>query len=324
MSPFESFLSGQFEDYIAYRQNLGYDTKSLLWVLRTLDRHLLEKKPALTDLTSAFFLSLKTSLHVQRKSINCLLSTTRMFFNYLVRKDVCQDNPLKDIPLLAEERFIPFVFSPAQIDRLLEALGRSLRREPTYFVKELGIYLAILLLARCGMRIYEPLRLKRHHFRADDNTLYVEKTKFKKDRLIPIPGAVAVEITNYLAVRQSLWGADDNPYLLAASPKKPFYDYLIRPRFHQAVGDIGLSCPRQTIGTTNIGAPTPHSLRHSFAVNTLKRITETGRSPQHALPVLAAYLGHCEYKHTTKYLKLLDASHRHNLVAFIQTQAHRP
>jgi integrase len=247
-----------------------------------------------------------------------------MFFNYLVRKDVCQDNPLKDIPLLAEERFIPFIFSPAQIDRLLEALGRSLRREPTYFVKELGIYLAILLLARCGMRIYEPLRLKRHHFRADDNTLYVEKTKFKKDRLIPIPGAVAVEITNYLAVRQSLWGADDNPYLLAASPKKPFYDYLIRPRFHQAVGDIGLSCPRQTIGTTNIGSPTPHSLRHSFAVNTLKRITEQGRSPQHALPVLAAYLGHCEYKHTTKYLKLLDASHRHNLVAFIQTHAHRP
>jgi len=226
--------------------------------------------------------------------------------------------------LLAEERFIPFIFSPAQIDRLLEALGRSLRREPTYFVKELGIYLAILLLARCGMRIYEPLRLKRHHFRADDHTLYIEKTKFKKDRLIPIARAVAVEITNYLAVRQSLWGADDNPYLLAASPKKPFYDYLIRPRFHQAVGDIGLSCPRQTIGTTNIGAPTPHSLRHSFAVNTLKRITETGRSPQHALPVLAAYLGHCEYKHTTKYLKLLDASHRHHLVAFIQTQAHRP
>ena len=107
------------------------------------------------------------------------------------------------------------------------------------------------------MRIYEPLRLKRHHFRADDNTLYVEKTKFKKDRLIPIPRAVAVEITNYLAVRQSLWGADDNPYLLAASPKKPFYDYLIRPRFHQAVGDIGLSCPRQTIGTTNIGCTHP-------------------------------------------------------------------
>jgi len=131
MSRFESFLSGQFEDYIAYRQNLGYDTKSLLWVLRTLDRHLLEKKSVLTDLTSAFFLSLKTGLHVQRKSANRLLSTTRMFFDYLVRKDFCQDNPLKDIPLLAEERFIPFIFSPAQIEQLLAAVCRSLRREPT-------------------------------------------------------------------------------------------------------------------------------------------------------------------------------------------------
>jgi integrase len=113
------------------------------------------------------------------------------------------------------------------------------------------------------MRISEPLRLKLHHFRTDDNTLYIEKTKFKKDRLIPIPKAVAAEITNYLAVRRMLWGTDDaNAYLLAISKEKPFYDDFIRRRFHQAVGDIGLKCPRKTIGNTNIGAPTPHCLRH--------------------------------------------------------------
>ncbi len=106
--------------------------------------------------------------------------------------------------------------------------------------------------------------------------------------------------------------------------KKPFYDGLIRRRFHQAVSDIGLKRPRQTIGNTNIGAPTPHSLRHSFAVNTLKRIKDQGKSAQHALPVLAAYLGHSEYKHTAKYLKLLDAEHRHQLVNFISTQRHNP
>ena len=55
---------------------------------------------------------------------------------------------------------------------------------------------------------------------------------------------------------------------------------------------------------------TCHSLRHSFAVNTLKRIKLRGESPQQALPVLAAYLGHSEYKHTAKYLKLLDAELR--------------
>jgi hypothetical protein len=40
--------------------------------------------------------------------------------------------------------------------------------------------------------------------------------------------------------------------------------------------------------------------------------------------VLAAYLGHSEYKHTAKYLKVLDAEHRHHLVNFINTQTHNP
>jgi site-specific recombinase XerD len=322
MSRFESFLSQQFEDYMAYRHQLGYDTCSLRWVLKTLDRCLVDQNAGAGDLTPAFFLSLRANLRTQYKSINRVMSTTRMFFDYLLRIQYCRDNPLKDIPLLPEQRFIPFIFAPAQIDELLNALCRRLRPNAKHFVKDLGIYLAILLLARCGMRIYEPLRLKLHHFRADDNTLYIEKTKFKKDRLIPIPGAVAAQISNYLAVRRMLWGTDANVYLLAASKEKTFYDELIRRRFHQAVNDIGLKRPRQSIGNTNIGAPTPHSLRHSFATNTLKRINAQGKSPQNALPVLAAYLGHSEYKHTAKYLKLLDAQHRHQLVNFISTQRH--
>jgi site-specific recombinase XerD len=324
MSHFESFLSQQFEDYMAYRHNLGYDTYSLRWVLKTVDRYLVAQNAEPGDLTPAFFLSLRANLRTQNKSINRVLSTTRMFFQYLLRKEYCQDNPLKDVALLPEKRFIPFIFSPAQIDALLEAVCRRLRKSPKDFVKDLGIYLAILLLARCGMRIYEPLRLQRHHFRADDNTLYIEKTKFKKDRLIPIPKAVAAEISNYLAVRRILWGTDANPYLLAASKQKAFYDELIRRRFHQAVSDIGLKRRRQTIGNTNIAAPAPHSLRHSFAANTLKRIKAQGKSAQHALPVLAAYLGHSEYKHTAKYLKMLDANHRHHLVNFINTQKQGP
>ena len=324
MSYFESFLAQQFDDYMVYRHQLGYDTDSLRWVLKTVDRYLAAHNAGPNDLTPAFFLSLRANLRTQYKSINRVMSTTRMFFNYLLRIQYCKHNPLKDIPLLPEERFIPFIFAPAQIDALLDAVCRRLRPNAGHFVKDLGIYVAILLLARCGMRICEPLRLKRHHFRNDDNTLYIEKTKFKKDRLIPIPKALAAEITNYLAVRHTLWATDANPYLLAAGKQKAFYDGLIRRYFHQAVSDIGLKRPRQSIGNTNIGSPTPHSLRHSFAVNTLKRIKAQGKSAQYAMPVLAAYLGHSEYKHTAKYLKMLDANQRHNFVNFINTQKHNP
>ena len=147
MNRFESFLAPQFEDYLLYRQQLGYDTANLRWALKTVDRYLATQNADASDLTPAFFLSLRTNLRTQNKSINRVLSTTRMFFDYLLRKDYCQYNPLKDIPLLPEKKFIPFIFSPPQINELIHAIAKRLRIYTKYFVKDLGSYMAILIFA---------------------------------------------------------------------------------------------------------------------------------------------------------------------------------
>ncbi len=128
--------------------------------------------------------------------------------------------------------------------------------------------------------------------------------------------SVAVELENYLAVRKILIGAHQNPFLLAGAKKKGLNDNRVRCVFHQAVKDIGLDQARQVIGNTNFSAPTVHSLRHSFAVNTLKTVQARGRSPQNALPVLATYMGHSEYKYTVKYLKMIDAKKRKQFLDF--------
>jgi len=176
--------------------------------------------------------------------------------------------------------------------------------------------MTILLIARCGMRISEPLKMKVHHYRAEEITLYIEKTKFKKDRLIPLPLSVAVELENYLAVRKSMLASRQNSFLFAGTKQKGISDNRVRCVFRQAVKDIGLDQPRQVIGNTNFSAPTVHSLRHAFAVNTLKAVQARGRPPQNALPVLATYMGHCEYKYTVKYLKMIDAQKRKQFLDF--------
>jgi len=61
-------------------------------------------------------------------------------------------------------------------------------------------------------------------------------------------------------------------------------------------------------------------LRHSFAINTLKKIKDRGDNVQHALPVLATYLGHREYRHTGAYLKILDAGERQGLFEFAKSK----
>ena len=86
--------------------------------------------------------------------------------------------------------------------------------------------------------------------------------------------------------------------------------------FHKAMKDIGLDQPKRVIGNVNFLQPTPHSLRHRFAINTLLKIKERGEDPQKALPVLAAYMGHSEYKYTSVYLRVTDAISRKKLVDF--------
>jgi integrase len=89
---------------------------------------------------------------------------------------------------------------------------------------------------------------------------------------------------------------------------------------NQAAKTIGVDPSRRIIGCTNFNAPTVHSLRHAFAVNTLLQIKARQGSPQNALPVLAVYMGHSEYKHTVKYLKMIDVGQRQRLLDFVRTQ----
>ena len=149
----------------------------------------------------------------------------------------------------------------------------------------------------------------------EERTIYIEKTKFKKDRLIPIPKDLVAEINNLLNLRR-LFDKEDNPLLLVKSDQTKLSKRYMDLRFKEVIKYINLDQPRKVIGTTNFCGPSHHSLRHAFAVNTLKRIKLQGKSPQNALPVLATYMGHSEYRYTTKYLKVLDAEHRHQMFDF--------
>jgi site-specific recombinase XerD len=315
MKHFKSNLGPLLEDYICYRRSLGFDLKSLQSPLCRFDRYLLAHKADLNHLTPTFFLELKITLKDKRPTFNGLLRAVRGFCAYLVRRQIMAHNPLTDIEAYRRNAFIPFIFSARQTDRLIAAAGQCIRDQPTYFVKDYGVYLAIVLLARCGLRISEPLRLKCHDYQHLEKTIYIAKTKFSKDRLIPVPSKTCVEIDNYLSLRRALV-TDENPYLLFGHNGRAISENRVYQMFNRAVKTIGIDQPRHIVANTTFGSPTPHSLRHSFAVNTLKAVKQRGHSPQHALPVLSSYLGHSKYRYTAVYLKVLDADHRQGLVDF--------
>ena len=315
MRDFESFLAPRLEEYLGYRRTLGYADANPRSSLRALDRYVKEKTADQSSLSSLFFLAFRKELKGEARTVNGALSAARGFFQFLVRQGGCPENPLRDIPPRPENAFIPYVFSPHETERLLQAGRNRLRRDRRYFFADLTAYMALVLLARCGLRISEPLRLRQSHYRREEKTIYIEKTKFAKDRLLPVPRQTATELENYLAVRLTFRN-DPNPFLLPGQEHGPLTDNRVYRLFRQAVKDIGIGQPRRIVANTTFGAPTPHSLRHSFAVNTLKRVKQRGESPQKALPVLSSYMGHRKYRYTAVYLKVLDAEQRQGLVDF--------
>lgn len=324
MKPFESFLATELEEYLAYRRGLGYIDRNLRSRLLGVDRYLQSRTDKSEPLTAAFFLGMRQELPGRPKTVNNILSAARGFFDFLVRRGDYAENPLHRIPPKREDGFIPFIFSPDHIEQLLEAARRRIRRDHDAFFHDFTVYSALLLQARCGMRISEPLRLKRHHYRSKERTLFIEKTKFGKQRLIPLPAATAREIDNYLAVRRSLRPGDTNPFLLPGKEDRSLSANRIYPFFHQVVGDIGQVQPRRIVADLVFGAPTPHCLRHSFAVNTLRAAKLRGQAAGRILPVLSAYLGHRKYRYTAVYLKVIDAEQRQGLVDFAFDRQEEP
>ncbi|MBW2203618.1 MAG: tyrosine-type recombinase/integrase [Deltaproteobacteria bacterium] len=324
MKHFESFMAPKLDEFFTYRKDLGYSLKTLRSQLFSLDRYLKEKNANWKDLQPGFFLEMRSNLPNESRSVNRILTTTRKFFQFLIRQGCLTENPLRNIPGLKENTVVPFVFSPEQTEQLLGNISKKIRKTKVRFLNDFAMYMAVLLLARCGMRISEPLRLQNHHYRRDERTLYIERTKFNKDRLIPIPKDVVTQVENYLSVRKSLLQYDYSPFLLVRTDQKPPTDWQVRKLFHKAMKEIGLEQSRRVIGNVNFSQPTPHSLRHSFAVNTLLRIKKRKGSLQYALPVLATYMGHSLYWYTAIYLRVVDAISRKNLVDFTLWQEKMP
>lgn len=320
MKPFESFMAQNLKEYAAYRKQQGYAQKAIRPSLLAFDRYLKKHNVDWEQLELSFFLQLRANISKHPNTANRIMSDLRGFFDFLVRRRICANNLLKDIPSLPVRYFIPFVFTPEQTDQLLTNVCKNIRRCPKHLLFDMAIYLALVMLARCGMRINEPLRLCSNHYRPDEGSVYIERTKFRKDRLIPLPQVVLAELDNYLALRKAMCPGDQNPYLLAGRKDRPLSDNHVRAVFHRTIDDIGLKQPRQVMDNMTFGSPLPHSLRHAFAINTLNRIKARGQSAQQALPVLSAYMGHHKYQYTAAYLKVKDANDIAGLIAFIKSQ----
>jgi integrase/recombinase XerD len=204
------------------------------------------------------------------------------------------ENPLHEVPPPVfgtgkRSRRIPYIFSQDAIQRLVQAASEldchSLRGK-TYST-------LFALLACTGLRISEAIELRFEDITVDG--LVIKHSKFRKSRLVPLHETARSGIERYLEHRRPYAPYDDHVFV--SLQKKPLLPSGIYMAFRAAVKKIGLE------RGPDMPRPSPHSLRHTFAVRALESCTGNRDQITKHMLALSTYLGHSKIHHTYWYLE---------------------
>ena len=210
------------------------------------------------------------------------------FARYLRAEDERHEVPPAVFGTEGSPRPTPYILTEKQIQQIVTAASQS-RYRPC------GVTYSTLfsLLACTGLRVSEAI-----HLRFDDITpdgLVIRRTKFRKTRLVPLHETAQAELQRYLQQRHP-YAPFDNHVFVSLRRKLLSVDDVDKT-FGTAVKRAGL--PPGPGGVR----PTPHSLRHSFAVRALQTCPDSRDAITKHMLALSTYLGHSKVAHTYWYLE---------------------
>jgi len=211
------------------------------------------------------------------------------FARYIRAEDPSHELPPPVFGSEKRSRSIPYIFSQEDIQRLAQAASES--GYPTLRRKTYSTLFA--LLACTGLRVSEAIRLRYEDITPDG--LVIRCSKFRKSRLVPLHETAQAGIERYLEHRRPYAPFDDHVFI--SLRRKPLLLVDVETAFRTAADKIALK------RGPGLPRPTPHSLRHTFAVRALEACPD-GRDhiTKHML-ALSTYLGHGNVSHTYWYLE---------------------
>jgi integrase/recombinase XerD len=219
------------------------------------------------------------------------------FYRFAIARGYVGGSPLPKIVPKLSGFFVPYIFSRAELKRLLEAA------EPCFANHRCRVDAAtyrtlLLLLYGAGLRIGEAVSLTLADVDLDAALLQVRESKFYKSRLVPVGTDLHNVLAQHVTRRQAGRADSDAPLFVRRTGKR-----LTRAAAEHAFCRLRVHANV----LRHDGAryqPRLHDLRHTAATHRLQCWYESGADVQRLLPQLATYLGHVHISGTQRYLAL--------------------
>jgi integrase len=291
MRAFLSCFAPRLDEYVALRRRLGFQFNTQAEGLIQFDRFVLARRhegPMTAELIVAFATSGNVSEVHQSRRYQVVCNFTEYLANFEPA------TPLMDPRFIRwpRKRPVPHIYTDDEVRRLLKEARKISRRHP---VRSAAVHAIVGLGACSGMRISEVLRLDREHVDLRTGVLKVVRTKFNKDRLVPVHPTTLEVLRRYAEIRDAHFGEVASPAFFLNLRARRYSRHTAQLDFWRLGRAAGL---REGTGD----GPRYHDLRHTFAVRRLAGWYREGLDLQALLPVLATYMGHAHYSDTAYYL----------------------
>ncbi|MDQ1426907.1 MAG: hypothetical protein QOK39_383 [Acidimicrobiaceae bacterium] len=270
------------EEYLAVRRALGFKLAS--------QGRLLLQFADFADASGASVITPELCLRWARQPAeadptwwNMRLSVVRGFARHLHGLDPRTEVPARDVLTARKRRTVPHLYSPADIDALMNHARhiRSPLKAHTYET-------LIGLLAVTGMRVGEAIGLDRDDVDVDAAVVVVRCGKNGRSREIPVHPSTIDALSVYTQRRHELCARPSSASFLVSSMGTRLDYRCVWREFDRLRRQAGLQ------GRSPSHPPRLHDLRHSFVLSTLLNWYHSGVDIDAKLPVLSTYLGHVD------------------------------
>lgn len=278
-------LSRAVDTYLALRRAAGHALKG--------EDSYLKSFAAFSEARKHHYVSTDIAIEWARLSQSPLRRARRLgmvirFARYLHAEDTRHEVPPTVFGPESLPRPTPYILTRKQIQKLVTAALES-----RYSICRLTYSTMFSLMACTGLRVSEATRL-----RFDDITpdgLIIQRTKFRKSRLVPLHETAQKALKKYLQKRRTFAPFDGHVFVSVQGKRISVsgVDFAFRTLVKRAELPPG----------PNGVLPTPHSLRHSFAVRALETCPDGRDAIAKHMVALSTYLGHAEMTHTYWYLE---------------------
>ena len=280
-------ISDHVARYVAIKQHLGYEFTTNAEILSSFARF--------ADARDEAFFRAETALQWAATAPSwdrCVkkLHIVHALATWLHAEDTRHEVPRRDVfgPRSCR-RPPPHPLSIPDIQALLSA---ALAIRPAGTITPMTWHHMFGLIAATGIRISEALALVPRDITVDG--LVIRETKFRKSRMVALHPTTRDALEHYLVARRRERTPHGHLFVLATG--RPPSRWAATKTFRKLAEQTGLRDPSAPRG------PTPHSLRHAFAVRSLENLARDADPSRHML-ALATYLGHSEIAHTYWYLE---------------------